>query len=192
MKAVLFYAVDDTQICHTAFSLLFLAKKPVANYLTFCIDTVFHDYPIKMNEVSANYAESNFPVHKELVALVNSAYASRAERHEKAGAIPDLYPSHEHERIYRRAQQEQSREISKKANEMSIFINLVARRVLKYGKRSGHVVKSAKDQQFYQASPYQEFRFEHHLPVTYIADPAEYSMRRYVFLKEVEDSASDN
>lgn len=192
MKAILFYAADDTQISHTAFSLLFLAKNPVANYLTFCIESVFHDYPHKMNEISANYAESNLPVHKELVTLVNSAYASRAELQEKARAIPDLYPSHEHERLYRRAQQEQSREISKKANEMSIFNSLFARRVLKYGRRSGHVVKSAKDQQFYQASPYQEFRFEHHLPVTYVADPVEYSMRRYVFLKEVEDSASNN
>lgn len=191
MKAVLFYGVGDVLICHTAFSLLYLAKNNVDNYLAFCIENVFYDYPIKMNEVSASYTESSLLAHKELVARVNGAYVSRSELQEKARSIPDLYPSHEHERIYRRAQREQSKEISKRANEMSIFYNLVARRVLKYGKRSGHVVKSTKDQQFYQASPYQEFRFEHHLPVTYVADPVEYSMRRYIFLQEVEDSETD-
>lgn len=192
MKAVLFFTVDEDQISHIAFSLLYLAKGTTQKYLQFCMETVFYDYPIKMHEVSASYAQTGLPAQAELVVLVKKAYASKVELQEKARAIPDLYPSHEHERIYRRAQREQSREISKKANEKSIFFSLFARRVLKYGRRSGHVIKGAKNQQFYQSSPYQELRYEHHLPMTYVMDPVEYSMRKYAFLQEVEESASDN
>jgi len=168
MKAVLFYTVDEDQISHIAFSLLYLANGTTQKYLQFCIETVFYDYPIKMHEVSESYVQTGLPVQAELVDLVKKVYASKVELQEKARAIPDLYPSHEHERIYRRAQREQSREISKKANEKSIFFNLFAHRVLKYGRRSGHVIKGAKNQQFYQSSPYQELRYEHHLPMTYV------------------------
>lgn len=192
MKAVLFCSIDEDQICHIAFSLLYLAKGTQKKYLQFCMEAVFYDYPIKMHEISDSYAQTGLPMQAELVILVKKAYASKIKLQEKARAIPDLYPSHEHERIYRRAQREQSKEISKKANEKSIFFNLFARRVLKYGRRSGHVIKGSKNQQFYQSSPYQEIRYEHHLPMTYVIDPVEHSMRKYAFIQEVEESASDN
>ena len=192
MKAVLFFTVDEDQISHIAFSLLYLAKGTTQKYLQFCMETVFYDYPIKMHEISESYAQNCLPVQEEFVVLVKKAYASKVELQEKARDIPDLYPSDEHERIYRRAQRVQSGEISKKANEMSFFSSLFDRRVLKYGRRSGYVIKGIKNQQFYQSSPYQELRYEHHLPMTYVIDPVEYSMRRYAFLQEVEERASDN
>lgn len=192
MKAMLFYAVDDDQICHIAFLLLYLAKGTSANYIQFCIDFVFFDYPIKMYEISKSYLNSDVPAQAELVNLVEESYASREALQKKARSIPDLYPSHEHQVIYHRAQHEQSRQISKRANELSVLNDLFSRRVLKYGRRSGHIIRDSKDQQFYQSSPYQEFRCEHHLPVTYVTDPVEYSTRRYDFLQEVKESASNN
>lgn len=192
MKAVLFYAVDDAQICHIAFLLLYLAKGTSVNYINFCIDSVFLDYPIKMYDISKSYLNSAVPTQAKLAKLVEESYSAREALLEKARSIPDLYPSHEHQVIYHRAQQVQSRQISKRADEMSVLNDLFSRRVLKYGRRNGHVIKGSRDQQFYQSSLYQEFRFEHHLPVTYVTDPVEYSTRRYDFLQEVEKSASDN
>ena len=192
MKAVLFFTVDENQISHIAFSLLYLAKGTTKKYLQFCMETVFYDYPIKMHEISESYSQNCLPTQEELVVLVKKAYAAKVELQEKARDIPDLYPSDEHERIYRRAQRVQSAEISKKANEMSFFLSLLDRRVLKYGRRSGYVIKGVKNQQFYQSSPYQELRYEHHFPMTYVIDPVEYTMRRYAFLQEVEERASDN
>ena len=192
MKAVLFYAVDDEQICHIAFLLLYLAKGTSVNYINFCIDSVFLDYPIKMYDISKSYLNSAVPTQAKLAKLVEESYSAREALLEKARSIPDLYPSHEHQVIYHRAQQVQSRQISKRADEMSVLNDLFSRRVLKYGRRNGHVIKGSGDQQFYQSCPYQEFRCEHHLPVTYVTDPVEYSTRRYDFLQEVEKSASDN
>lgn len=192
MKAVLLYAVDEDQICHIAFLLLYLAIGTTASYINFCVDSVFFDYPIKMYEISKNYLNSDVPTQAKLANLVEESYSAREALQEKARSIPDLYPSHEHQVIYHRAQQAQSRQISKRADEMSVLNDLFSRRVLKYGRRNGHVIKGSRDQQFYQSSPYQEFRCEHHLPVTYVTDPVEYSTRRYDFLQEVEKSASDN
>lgn len=192
MKAVLFFAVDDDQICHIAFLLLYLVNGISSNYINFCMDSVFFDYPIKMYEISKNYLNSAISSQTELANKVIESYSTREALLEKARSIPDLYPSHEHQVIYNRAQQEQSRQISKRANKMSVFYDLFSRRVLKYGRRSGHIIRGSKDQQSYESSPYQEFRYEHHLPVMYVTDPVEYSTRKYDFLKEVENSASDN
>ena len=189
MKAVLYFSIADEQVCHIAFLLLYFARDTSVAYLQFCMNSVFFDYPVKMHEVSKSYLDSELPAHVELVSMVEKAYITREALLEKAQYTPDLYPSPEHQVIYRRAQQKQSRQISKRASEMSVLSQLCSRVVLKFGRRSAHVVKESKDRQVYQSAPYREFRCECHLPVTYVTDPNEYSIRRYDFLKEVENDA---
>lgn len=192
MKAILFHSIDDEMTCHFSFMLLLVIKGTSSNYIRFCMDTVFYDYPVKMYEISKTYLNSDISTQVELAVLVGNAYSSRESLQLKVRDIPDLSPSIEHHTIYHRAQMERSRQISKRANEMSIFSNWVNRKVLKYGVKNGHIIKDLKNQQLYQATPYQKFRYEHHLPVTYVTDPVKYSIRKYEFLQEVEDSASNN
>ena len=94
--------------------------------------------------------------------------------------------------IYQRAQLEQSREITRRANELSILASLVCQRTLKYGKRNGYVTKDGNNQQSYTSGGFQKLKYEHHFPVTYVTDPVEFSSRRAEFLQEVEENAPYN
>lgn len=192
MKAVLFYSFDDTQICNTAFDLLLIVEGPSDNYISFCIDVVFNDYPTKLYETSLHYQASTVTQQKALADAVDHAYSARMALQEKAKNIPDLLPSYEHQVIYNRALHEQSQEISKRANEMSIFADFFPSRFLKYGRRSGHIVRGGKGQHFYQSSPYQEIKHNYYLSATYVTDPVKFEMLRREFLMEVEENASDN
>lgn len=192
MKAVLYFSYDDKSICHIAFMLLNFAKGMPKNYLQFCVDEVFDDYPLRMNEFSQKYLQSDKYIQRKLAEAVNEKYKSRQAFLEPSRGIPDLYPSYEHQEIYSHAQVEQSRQIRKRADEKSVFSKLFSRQVLKYGRRSAHVMKDSGGNHFYQSSPYHEFQVEHHFSLTYVTDPIAYYMRRYDFQREVEEDASNN
>lgn len=192
MKAVLFYSFDDVQICNAAFDLLLIIEGPSDNYISFCIDVVFNEYPTRLHEIALHYQSSTVTQQKALADAVNHAYSARMALQEKARNIPDLLPSYEHQVIYSRALHEQSQEISKRANEMSIFADFFPSRFLKYGRRSGHIVWGGKGQHFYQSSPYQEIKHNYYLSATYVTDPVKFEMLRREFLMEVEENASDN
>jgi len=192
MKLMLYYSVDDSQICYLAFQLLSLSMGEHDAYTEFCLSEVYGDYPATMYEVAANYKESNVRGQAELAKKVNEAYETAADEYRKASEIVDLQPSWEHQRIYRKAQNEHSKQIRKMANEKSFVSRLFHAQALKYGVRSGHIVRGIKKEKFYQATPFQRFEKKMEIAASYVNDPVDYEIRRRSYLSEVIPDETDN
>lgn len=192
MKLMLYFSVDDSQICHFAFQLLSLSMGEHDAYTEFCLNEVYGDYPATMYEVAANYKESNVLGQGELAKKVNEAYETAADEYRKASEIMDLQSSWEHQRIYRKAQNEHSKQIRKMANEKSFVSRFFRTQALKYGVRSGHIVRGTKKEKFYQATPFQRFEKKMEIAASYVNDPVDYEMRRRSYLSEVIPDETDN
>lgn len=192
MKLMLYFSVDDSQICHFAFQLLSLSMGDHDAYTEFCLNEVYGDYPATMYEVAANYKESNVRGQAELAKKVNEAYETAADEYRKASEIMDLQPSWEHQRMYRKAQNEHSKQIRKMANEKSFVSRFFRTQALKYGVRSGHIVRGTKKEKFYQATPFQRFERKMEIAASYVNDPVDYEMRRRSYLSEVIPDETDN
>lgn len=192
MKAILYYSFDSSKICNVTFQLLsFIDEKP-DKYLNFCMDDVYRNYPGTMLETSKRFIESEVVSQVHLTELVKKAYEKMQKEHELCSKINDLQPYWEHQYIYRRAVQEQNKQINKKANEKSIFASLFSRRILKYGVRNAHIIKGANGEKYYQSSPYQYIKQEMELPGLYVDDPVGFAMKKQAFLDEVISSALNN
>lgn len=189
---MLYFSVDDSQICHFAFQLLSLSMGDHDAYTEFCLNEVYGDYPATMYEVAANYKESNVRGQAELAKKVNEAYETAADEYRKASEIMDLQPSWEHQRMYRKAQNEHSKQIRKMANEKSFISRFFRAQALKYGVRSGHIVRGTKKEKFYHATPFQRFEKKMEIAASYVNDPVDYEMRRRSYLSEVIPDETDN
>lgn len=192
MKPILYFSVDDQQICHFAFQILSLAKGMSDAYMEFCMSEVYGNYPVTLYEVSAHYRESDIKQQSELAKKVNDAYELAEEEYKIATAIKDLMPCWEHQRIYHKAQNEHSKQIRKMANEKSVFANLFRSQSLKYGVRSGFIVRGAKKEKYYQVAPFQRFEKKMELAANYVNNPVDYEMRRRSYLCEVTPDETDN
>ena len=192
MKLLLYFSVDDSQICHAAFQLLSLSKGKNDAYTEFCLKEVYGDYPSTLHEVAIHYKESNIHSQAELAMKVNDAYETATIEYKKASEIMDLMPSWEHQRIYRKAQNEHSKQIRKMANEKSFVTRFFRSQALKYGARSGRIVRGAKKEKFYQVTPFQRFEKKMEIAAGYVNDPVDYEMRRRSFLSEVIPNETDN
>lgn len=192
MKVILYFSVDDSQICHFAFQLLSLSLGANNAYTEFCLSEVYADYPATLYEVAAYYIQSNIQEQAELAKKVNKAYEMAADKYRKASVIMDLQPSWEHQRIYRKAQNYYLKQIRKKANEKSFFSSLFRSQTLKYGVRSGHIVRGTKKEKFYQATPFRRFEKKMEIAASYVNDPVNYEMRRRSYLSEVIPDETDN
>ena len=192
MKAVLFYSFDDTQICNTAFNLLSYIQGRADHYISSCMDVVFNNYPDRLYEIALHYESSDRKPYRTMAERIIHSYSERMDILEKAKSIPDLQPSNEHQLIYRHAQHERSRILSKQANEEPSLMKLFSQRHLKYGKRSGHIIHGKKEQQFYQTSPYHVFQQSIYMPELYTSDPVLFQMQRGELLEEVNEDAFDN
>ena len=192
MKLLLYFSVDDSQICHAAFQLLSLSKGKNDAYTEFCLKEVYGDYPSTLHEVAIHYKESNIHSQAELAMKVNDAYETATIEYKKASEIMDLMPSWEHQRIYRKAQNEHSKQIRKMANEKSFVTRFFRSQALKYGARSGHIVRGAKKEKFYQVTPFQRFEKKMEIAAGYVNDPVDYELRRRSFFSEVIPDETDN
>lgn len=192
MKLVLYFSVDDSQICHLAFQLVSLSMGANDTYTEFCLNEVYGDYPVTLYEVAMNYKESNIQKQAELAKKVNEAYETAADEHRKASEIMDLQPSWEHQRIYRKAQNEHSKQIRKMANEKSFLSRFLRSQAIKYGVRSGYIVRGAKNEKFYQATPFQKFEKKREIAASYVNDPVDFEIRRQSYLSEVIPDETDN
>lgn len=192
LKAILYYSFDSSKTCNIAFQLLsFIDEKP-DKYLNFCMEDVYRNYPGTLLETSKRFMESEVALQVQLSELVKKAYEKMKKEHELCSKNKDLQPYWEHQYIYRRAVQEQNKQISKKANEQSVFASLFSRRILKYGVRNAHIIKGANGEKYYQSSPYQYIKHEMELPELYLDDPVGFAMKKQAFLDEVISSALNN
>ena len=192
LKATLYFSVDNSKICKIAFQLLNFIDEAPDKYITFCMDDLYKNYPGTMLKVSKQFITSDVDLQVQLAELVTKAHEKTVQEHELCLKIKDLRPSEEHQYIYRKALQEQNKQINKKANEKSIFASFFSTRTLKYGVRNAHIIEGAQGEKFYQSSPYQYFKQEMELPGLYVDDPVGFAMKKQAFLNEVINSALDN
>lgn len=192
LKASLYCSVDNLKICNIAFQLLDFLDGAPEKYIDFCMDDAYRSYPETMFEVSKQYITAKNASQVQLAELVTKAHEKMLYEHELCLKINDLQPSSEHQYIYRRALQEQNKQINKKAHEQSVFANLFNSITLKYGTRSAHIIQGAKGEKLYQSAPYQCFKQEMELPGLYVDDPVGFAMKRQAFFDEVINSAADN
>lgn len=192
LKATLYFSVDNSKTCKIAFQLLNLINEAPDKYITFCMNDLYKNYPGTMLKVSKQFITSDVDLQVQLAELVSKAHEKTVQEHEFCLKIKDLRPSEEHQYIYRKALQEQNKQINKKANEKSIIASFFSTRTLKYGVRNAHIIKGARGEKFYQSSPYQYFEQEMELPGLYVEDPVGFVMKKQAFLDEVINSALDN
>ncbi len=192
LKATLYFSVDNSKTCKIAFQLLNLINEAPDKYITFCMDDLYKNYPSTMLKVSKQFITSDVDLQVQLAELVSKAHEKTVQEYELCLKIKDLRPSEEHQYIYRKALQEQNKQINKKANEQSVFASFFSSRTLKYGARSAHIIQGTKGEKFYQSAPYQYIKQEMELPSLYVDDPVGFAMKRQAFFDEVINSAPDN
>ena len=192
LKTTLYFSVDNSKTCKIAFQLLNLIDEAPEKYITFCMDDLYKNYPGTMLKVSKQFITSDVDLQVQLAELVSKAHEKTVQEYELCLKIKDLRPSEEHQYIYRKALQEQNKQINKKAHEKSIFASFFSTRTLKYGVRNAHIVKGYRGEKIYQSSPYQYFKQEMELPGLYVEDPVGFAMKKQAFLDEVISSALDN
>lgn len=192
MKGLLYYTIDSKFICHTAFQLLGLSKDECTQYLQFCMKEVHANYPVTLYNVSLEYTNKGNEMQNQLAELVKKEYEQLLDEQANVRGVKDLQPSYEHQRIYRKAQMIQTREISKKANEQSVFRQLFPSRIMKYGVRNAHIVKLPKNQKQVRESVYQHITHKMELPLIYVQDLVGYESKKSEYIAEVKNSAADN
>lgn len=191
MKAILYYGFDNKKVCHMSFQFLEFSNNCDDQYIKFCMDEVYGNYPATMYELAPKYRGSKLKTQAYLADMIIETYEQSLDEQNQGYKIKDLQPSQEHQHIYCRAQLEENRRINKRVKEESVLESLFDRKTLKYGVRSAHVVTGTKNQKFYQVTPFQHFEYKVELPAIYIKDPVGFELQRKVYLDEVIHSAAD-
>lgn len=191
IKAVLYISFDPSKICHMAFQLLEFACEEIEEYLSFCIDKVYGNYPETMFEISKNYETSQNKKQLKLVKMIVEKRNETLAEYEVIVKIKDLQPSWDRQRIYKKAMYKHEKQINKKAEEQSFFAQFFSSVHLKYGNKIAHIIRGAKGEKFYQSSPFQQLEKSIEIPRSYVNNPVDYTMEKLLFLEEVKHNALD-
>lgn len=193
MKGLLYYYIIDSKfICRTAFQLLALSRDECTQFFQFCMEDVYANYPFTLCEISFGYMTTGNEKQNSLAKLIKKEYEQLLDEQANVRGVKDLQPSYEHQLIYRKVKMIQTREISKKANEQSVFGQLFPSRIIKYGVRNAHIVKLSKNQKQVRESEYQHITHEMELPMIYVHNPVEFVLKRMSYIEEVKNDAADN
>lgn len=192
MKGILYFAVETKKICHMAFQLLGFSDENDSKYIEFCMEEVYGNYPATFFEIAENYKDAKGLKRIDLANRIIKEHNRILKERELCYKIKDLQPSRIHRNIYRRAQMDQNRQMNKRAHNESFFAQMFPSQILKYGKRSGFIVKGRYDEESFQVSPFAKFEYSIEIPAVYTKDPVEFELRRREYLEEVKQSASGN
>lgn len=191
-KAILYFTIDTPKICQIAFQLIELGSGENEQYMAFCLEEVFENYPATMYKTAKRYQAAANRAQVELSKRVMQTYEQQMADKKKCYEIIDLHPYREHLYVYRRALAEQNRKICNQANQESFFGQLFKSRKLKYGVRNAHTMIGRKGERIFQVSPYAHIQHEIELPALYICDPVGLELRNQTYLKEVKSNASNH
>ncbi|MBE6950016.1 MAG: hypothetical protein E7451_01600 [Ruminococcaceae bacterium] len=192
MKIILYFGVDSKEICHTAYQLLGLCNGKSDQYLHFCMNEVYYNYPSTMHSLSEQYLNSTLPTQIKLAELVSSAHQQMIDDFNDSYAIKDLLPSREHQRIFQKARYLQSKQMNHKSRKNSFAARYFPSRTLKYGIRTAFIQYGRKNEMFYRIAPHQTISVSMELPTVYVNDPLEYNRKQMNTLNEVANNAIDN
>ena len=189
-KSVLYLSINAKKTCHIAFQLLELSNDSNEQYIEFCLEEIFENYPATMYEVAEQYSaaikESQVALSQKIIHTYEQQLAAKKRCYE----IRDLRPSIEHDYIYRKALAEKNKKMRKQIEAKSFLASLFPSRFLKYGARNAHVMIGRKEEMIFQVSPYARIQQEIEFPTLYIRDPVGFELKRQAYLKEVTDDAS--
>ncbi len=192
LKGTLYFAVETKKICHMAFQLLGFSDENNSNYIEFCMEEVYGNYPATFFEIAEVYKDAKESKQVELANRVIKEHKRIVKERELCYKMKDLQPSRIHQNIYQRAQMDQYRQMSKRAHNESFFAKMFPAQVLKYGKRTGLLITGRQDEKSFEVSPFAEFEYSIEIPAVYTKDPVEFELRRRKYLEEVEHSAVSN
>ena len=185
MKAFLYYDADTQRACQNIFQILNFFDGQGDLSIAFCMDEVYRNYPETMYKIANQYETNKNGIQVQLAQMIKTKYEEQLKDRENSYGIKDIRSSTEHRYIYYKAQMKQNSLINKMARKNSIASQLFPERIMKYGKRSGHIITDREEKKTYQASPYFQYKYQIELPMQYIMDPVEYEFKKNQFLKEV-------
>lgn len=188
MKGILYYGTNEKRICHIAFQFLELLKDSGEEYIKFCIEEVYGNYPGTMNELGKQYITAKVEKQVNLAELVMKKKEQLLRERAVFYEIKDLQPSREHQYFFQRAQMEINCRINKDAKAKSLFAQLFSSKTLKYGVRTAYVAIGRKDEKFFQVSPFVQHKSAIELPANYVKDPVTFGLKRKSYLEEVKQS----
>lgn len=191
-RAILYFTIDTQRICQIAFQLIELGIGENEQYMMFCLEEVFENYPATMYKTAKEYQTATYQAQIELSKKVIQTYEQQIADKNKSYEIMDLRPSEEHLYVYRKALAEQNRQICAQANKDSFFGKLFKNRKLKYGVRNAHTMIGRKGKKTFQVNPYAHIQHEIELSALYIQDPVGFELRNQAYLKEVKSNASNH
>ncbi len=191
LKAYLYLNVDGKRVCRLACQLIKLVDTTDC-YEKFCLDDLFRNYPKSMYDASQSYLDSGNSVEACLATAVQNAYHARQEQAQRLGTILDLQLSAEQEMVLRRADTKQRSEIKRRSEINSFWGQFFPSRHLKYGNRSGHIIRGKKNKRFYRSTPYQTISVGMELLSDRSINPIDYYTRKQEFIEEVMQDAVDN
>ena len=189
-KTILYFSPDTQKACHIAFQLLELSNDSNEQYIEFCLEEIFENYPSTMYKVAEQYIAATEGSQVALAQKIKHAYEQQLAAKKRCYEIKDLRPSREHDYIYRKALAEKNRIMRKQIREESFLASLFSSRFLKYGARNAHIMIGRKGEMIFQVSPYAHIQHEVELPTLYMHDPVDFALKKQAYLKEVTDDAS--
>jgi len=183
--ALYYFIVESKKICEMVFQLMEFPTESGDEYVKFCMQEVYENYPMAMTNVAKKYAVANNKSQASLAKEVLSAYEKKSMEQKGNYKIKDLKISSEHQNIYQRAMNEQNKMINKKANAESAFFGFFKSRNLKYGERYAHITIGRKNEKSYQINRYTKHKYEAEMPGQYVRDPVKYMLKKSSFFREV-------
>ena len=184
LKGAVCFCFDQEKICHLAFQLIRLSEENMPSLTEVYKEFIFANYPGTAKKVAEEYENEESLNVVTLVKLTYSLYIDLSQKSELAYEVPDLKPSGERMRAYRKAQAEQMKRINQQADKKSVLLNIFPKRIMKYGTKNGYIQTNANDEWAYMENRYAEIKYEIEQPRLFISDPLLLSKMRIDCIKE--------
>ena len=179
------------KVCKLYFDLAPLCSVEIEKYVAFGVDELYLSYPQTLSKISSECQNSdNGEIRMISNAIIEHDKKKCLER-EKFYKIKDFRPSSTREKIFRKVLIEHTQRIQKQSEEKSIFLSLISKVHLKYGKRMGFITRFGDSSEYSSREP-AAMMHEYEWPKKYLIDPVRYSINRINSLNEVAGDETDN
>lgn len=194
LKAALYcYLSDAEELCTFSFGLFPIIERDRSEFIKFCTEEIFENYPDTMAEVATQYLGSDNHLQKEFAESIINLHNELRAKEKQAAEIIDLHPTERHQQIIRKAHYEQNKRRQERAHDHSFFLSrYFPAEKLKYGARVGSIIVGMKEENLYRASPLSTISHRIKLPRKYLEDPVRFYCSRLHFLSEVIKDETDN
>jgi len=170
LLGLLYNIFEPKKVCEAAFYLPELVDGKCEKYIACCAKELYENYPYTMNDYAGVNLHSENKNVRKLANMIMKLHQKRLEHVELGTDVLDLRPSQKRMEVYQRAVWEQKRKVNQISNQKSVFANLFAKNVMKYGKRNAYIQVGRGNKWTFQVSNYAEISYEVELPRKFMKD----------------------